>query len=1228
MSAPTIVQAVDSGSATAAGVLFATSGGGAAISATGAGNLLLMAATFAAAANPGGLGVSDGASNPWTSEAISTAGTGRFGELFGADAPTSSTSAIATANTSAAGRDWTFFEIGGVPVTGGAIDDVAVTFGNTTSTPAVAQVTPSQPDCLIISIIRWNTNTTAEISTATAGYTLGIPGFTPGPTLQVATSTSQPAGTPTGAVFTESGGSAQGYVAFTISILPAPSGGGSTTTDLSWTGDDGFGAAGCAELTYTGASAGDATVQQVAGVACTPGTPISVWLAAKAVTTPRAVQVAVNWLDNTGTLLSTDTAGVGTDATIWDQFGAFIANAPASTATAQIVISFLSCNPGEQHRFGLVAVAATSDLETWTPPPGPEPGGAYPLYTAYVSQWKQLLDLDGVLPYVYPELVDALAPLAQPVMVSQYQATVLGKGPLAFYPLDEPSGSLAFRDIGAAGQPSLTLTTSKYGAAGAAAVIGANPLTPTLEGQSVQFNSPSGSAKGQWLQAGAAGTGPYVTSTGGCSVELWWDATSGFAPVLFAQNTPNGQFAIELNATVDAGAGRVVTATFVGANGVSVAPDFGSFTPGVHHVVATLAADQKTATLYVDGVPLGTATAASVINFATAVSVTVGSQIGPATGSTSNGSVQDVAVYNYPLTAAQVLDNYTAGATGYAGDSTDQRIQRVLGWIPWYGSTGGVFPGISKVQAQLGAAGQEALDVLQSIAGDDEMGSLFITADGSIGFRGRHWGFLNWPRFVFGPNDAAGQIPYYSDLEIDTDTEFVTNTAQVARNNGVIASATNPASVKSYFPLPLTSTTTDTSTGESVTTDGVTTNITSDLETIDHANWAVNAYGQPQPRITQITIKPSNLDPSIVPLAWYCALTLEVGDRVTVVDAIDATVSVVCVVDTINPTVGETPGEFELQLQLSPLPQLPLVVAAARADLSSAMSSGSQTMVLGPFADAATNPVESLLRVGSVLTVNDPNGPESFVVTAPPASSNPGAAGYTSVTLTVARILGSTALAAGVGAGSATSNLTLAANSPAGTTHVLVDGEIMQVLTGAGTASLLVDPRVNSGTSTAAHATGAPVQCYEASAGAGLTHAQGLQVSELLADSTDGNPVQAAEFWDQSAGIGAYATFAAPATSGATSISILPVAADWPTNTPPLYNGDKLILDPGTANQETVTVAGSPVQTTTMIGSEFVFAVPVSALVHTHSSAFVVCEPLPSGVTHPSGVTPVALVGY
>lgn len=980
----------------------------------------------------------------------------------------------------------------------------------------------------------------------------------------------------------------------------------------------GFGAPGC--LALTAVAGGSVSATMTVGVAVTAATAYRGWLAALAAATGRTVSATVAWFTAGGAANGTATQTVGVDGTIWMQSGAInFGTAPASTATAKLTVTVAGCAAGETHCFDLLGLFPGATVTAWTPPAAESP---FTQYTGYVSQWAQLRDLDGVFPYVQPVVLDALSPLAGMDLLAAYDSEVLLDGPLAYYPCSEPAGSTVAGNISGYALPNATLVTSKFGGT----IAGGDTSTP----QAMAWEeSPPASVK-----VTAAGTGATGAASGGCL--RMPDVVNAVTPAALTI-----EFTARLDSSYSGGTnaklfrhvyqGLDLALVLASTSGVSLTvasyPSGGSaFTAATggnvigdgkwHHYAFSIGFDGRTVTLYLDGTQIATATAGSAIAWpAGALMGFGGSPWSNNPGSGYTGAFRSCAVYQQPLDPTRIASHALVFGSGASGDTSDARLGRILNYVPWYGGRA-LNAGATSEGAALGLSGKNAVAALQDVGDIDENGVVFADSAGNVAFRGRHYAqTFTVPRFIFGGDDTAGEIPYRGTLADGTDLEQTYNIAPVTQQGGVQVVGQNPTSQDRYFPR---------STGE------VTVNTTSADEVADRANWMVseNAYGEPLQRVTHLEFRPSHLRPAMVPLAWYAALSLEVGDpvRVMIRDPGQPARALDCVVDELTPTVGETPGEWRVELSLSPLIRV-WTLAAAHTTVKTAAIAGATSLVINPLADAATNPVEASLTPGGLVTVQDPGQVETVGVLSV-ASNAPGAAGYSQITLGVRKIVTTTTLTQAVGVdntGSNATTLVLAVSANINTAFVLCEGEIMAVTGGAGTNHVTVTRGPLNGTSQAPHAAGATVTCLSA-AGLTFAHAAGAAVSEQLSTTPDGRTVGNPARWDANSVVGVWATLVnGGGAAGTNSVNLLALP-DWPVNLPAasVTQGMQLRLSPDTAANETLTV-----DTVSAPAADGSFTVTFTAnLAHTHALGDWVTEPLPSGVNNPTGVVATTLVGY
>lgn len=327
----------------------------------------------------------------------------------------------------------------------------------------------------------------------------------------------------------------------------------------------------------------------------------------------------------------------------------------------------------------------------------------------------------------------------------------------------------------------------------------------------------------------------------------------------------------------------------------------------MHHYAATYVQNstQTTVTLYVDGSQVAQTTALNTLLGGMLGSGANAMQVGGRslqgwTGSTWNGQAAHVALWNSLLPAASITALASAGMTGYAGESSGTRAHRYIQYaIPsdlLYTDTGASKMGPGSVTANT-----TALAALQDVT-TSENGNLWVDSEGRVIFAARTRRYVaTTSKWTFGENAAGGEIPYEADFSTGYDPTQVQNDWTVTRTGGIVQHVTDQTSRNSFFPRQATRTL----------------NILSDSETIDAANWLLNAYKNAVPRIEELSFNPTGNPTALFPVA----LGIEIGDRVTVKRrTIAGTQSTDYFVERVQHDISIEQGalSWRVQLQLSP----------------------------------------------------------------------------------------------------------------------------------------------------------------------------------------------------------------------------------------------------------------------------------------------------------------------
>lgn len=282
---------------------------------------------------------------------------------------------------------------------------------------------------------------------------------------------------------------------------------------------------------------------------------------------------------------------------------------------------------------------------------------------------------------------------------------------------------------------------------------------------------------------------------------------------------------------------------------------------GIHHLVATISSVDLKLRLYVDGVLEGTSTASDGLNMDSSGAFRVAKT--PVRGETGvgtayrsfKGEVCEVALYNTALSLSRVQAHYAAGSAPWSGDSTGERVDRILDFVGWRSDERSIETGASTLGAAVNTAGQSALDHLLAVE-ETEQGRFFIDGDGVATFYGRNHETSLTSQADFDAGEAE-------NLEFDYDDSNLVNDCTVTRVGGTPQRAQDATSIAAYWR-------------QSEVIDGVL--YSSDTEAAGMAAWRVANYSQPVLRPGQLRFQPLINLPSLYPRV----LARELGDRVTV----------------------------------------------------------------------------------------------------------------------------------------------------------------------------------------------------------------------------------------------------------------------------------------------------------------------------------------------------------
>lgn len=335
-----------------------------------------------------------------------------------------------------------------------------------------------------------------------------------------------------------------------------------------------------------------------------------------------------------------------------------------------------------------------------------------------------------------------------------------------------------------------------------------------------------------------------------------------------------------------------------------------------HHVavVESASAGTVSAWVYVDGTAIYSASR-SAATCLPVWSVRVGANdtAPPGSGATQplplSGRVAQVAIHETALTAAQVLDRWVCGLTGFQGEALSARVARVLAWSRWPGATS-VDTSTLQVAPATGMAGVAAGDALRNLAATDN-GMIFVDQGGTVRFQSRLTrAAQNIARWTI--QDTTAGVAYGGDVGIGRDITWLLNDVTVT---GGWSSGATDLDGGTSWPQRAVDETSVTDYYQHATSLTTLHDLNSDAMAL--ATFFLNSAAQPRTRITTLT-----LHPSVDPTMWPTALAMAIGDRVAVIRHTRAGVTTLQgYVNSVGHTVSSVGPEWSIALVVTPLSQ-------------------------------------------------------------------------------------------------------------------------------------------------------------------------------------------------------------------------------------------------------------------------------------------------------------------
>lgn len=456
----------------------------------------------------------------------------------------------------------------------------------------------------------------------------------------------------------------------------------------------------------------------------------------------------------------------------------------------------------------------------------------YDVFNGYIDGWEQqYTPPQGALCAV--SATDAFKVLANAELLSSaYAETISADGPLYWWRLGDPSGSTRAGETVSGSRPLVAVGEPTFGAAS---------LSANDPDGAVSFPTAADGLQGIFSE----GTFPFTTAG---SIEMLWryDSASGVgAPTIVAVAATLGVVANGFQMIVDT-VGTDLNITVVNNAGTSFTAATNTFNYRdnlVHHIVVAVEAGQPIK-IYVDGVDDTGATSTFTGTMANATDkwVVASNAVDyPPLVLTGAGEIviDELSVWTRALSAAEVAAHYAALTDAWSGDTSGERIDRILDTAPWPAADRLIDDGASTIQGA--TLGGSVLAYLQKIE-ETEQGALFVDAAGRVRFIGRD-SLLSEPyltsQATFGDEDPELE---YADLSYVYDDQAIYNDVQVTRDGGVTQIVGDSASQTRYLR-------------RTKVFDGVL--YTSDASARGLAGWFVTHYKEPILRATNMRLEPS-----------------------------------------------------------------------------------------------------------------------------------------------------------------------------------------------------------------------------------------------------------------------------------------------------------------------------------------------------------------------------------
>lgn len=371
------------------------------------------------------------------------------------------------------------------------------------------------------------------------------------------------------------------------------------------------------------------------------------------------------------------------------------------------------------------------------------------------------------------------------LLASMLEEEVLLEDPVGYYPLSEGEGSTTAGSI-AKSSVAPILTATQRGSGGT--LTFGTGTGPGYDGLSAAVFAPASTTQGLYLEGTSTSRFTVGGVSGALTFECFVNTSTAAVQTIVKLVDPYGVFV-----TLEVSAASKLVANFSDPYALTsgTITSASNVTGGTKHVAVTIsvAATTATMTLYINGVSVGTTTWTQSTGLLYGwKSLYVG---GDPSGNLLTGTVSHVAVTIADVGATRLLEHYEAGMTGFAGELSGARAERILGYRLPAGLINAE-TGSSTIGPQA-TAGAGALDGVQAVA-DSERGVVFAAGDGRVTFHGRAHRYNSTADITA---DAEGDLGT-SELTLSLSDQFLVNDVTVTRYQGASQRVVNEDSLEAF----------------------------------------------------------------------------------------------------------------------------------------------------------------------------------------------------------------------------------------------------------------------------------------------------------------------------------------------------------------------------------------------------------------------------------------------